>query len=60
MSAFVPGRSGEHQFRMPLMGGLNAAPPGDMITTWDAAAIRVTARRNQCSGMTADSWPRAS
>jgi hypothetical protein len=56
----VPDRSGEHQFRMPLMGGLNAAPPGDMITTWDAAAIRVTARRNQCSGMTADSWPRAS
>jgi hypothetical protein len=37
------------------MGGLSAAPPGGMITTWDAAAIRITVRRNQCSGMTADS-----
>jgi len=31
-----------------------------MITTWDAEAILITARRNQCSGMTVDSWPWAS
>jgi hypothetical protein len=37
-----PGWSGEHQLHIPPMGSLNATPPGDMITTWDATAIRVT------------------